>query len=138
MIKIMFLVSLMSMFSLTARGQDAATPNSSTYAWYPQGYSQGAYVSDCERECQPDTTMKNMIEGRVANVACLQACQQRKVWEKLAVSIADVADALKNNAYREATLPLEMKIDELKSKVNSLEKKLDNLKPAEKETLVIK
>jgi len=94
--------------------------------------------SECDNECQPHQTMKNLVEGRVANVGCLQTCKQRKVWEKLSTSIADVADSLKKNSYKEVLVPLEMKMDELKTKVDSLEKKLDNLKPVEKETPLIK
>lgn len=113
----------------------AEEPGSS---WYPEGYPQGTFASDCETECQPHQTMKNMIEGRVAYVNCVQSCQQRKVWEKLAVSIADVADSLKKNSYKEVMVPIEMKLDDLKVKVNSLEQKVDSLKPAEKETAAAK
>ena len=90
--------------------------------------------SDCEKECEPHRTMKNLVEGRVANVSCLQSCKQRKVWEKLAAAVADVADSLKKNSYKEVLVPIEMKIDELKTKVDSIEKKLDTLKPPAKET----
>jgi len=90
--------------------------------------------SDCEKECEPHRTMKNLVEGRVANVSCLQACKQRKVWEKLAAAVADVADSLKKNSYEKVLVPIEIKIDELKTKVDSLEKKLDSLNPPAKET----
>jgi hypothetical protein len=90
--------------------------------------------SDCEKECEPHQTMKNLVEGRVANVSCLQSCKQRKVWEKLAAAVADVADSLKKNSCKEVLVPIEMKIDELKTKVDSIEKKLDTLKPPAKET----
>jgi len=90
--------------------------------------------SDCEKECEPHQTMKNLVEGRVASVSCLQACKQRKVWEKLAAAVADVADSLKKNSYKEVLVPVEMKIDELKTKVDAIEKKLDTLKSPAKET----
>ena len=92
------------------------------------------FDSGCEKECEPHQTMKNSIEGRVANVSCLQSCKQRKVWEKLAAAVADVADSLKKNSYEEVLVPIEMKIDELKTKVDSIEKKLDTLKPPAEET----
>lgn len=93
---------------------------------------------ECDKECQPDKAMKTLIEGKVANIGCLQTCLQRKVWEKLSTSIADVADSLKKNSYKEIMVPMENKMEELKTQVDSLEKKLDNLKPAEKETPLIK
>ncbi|GEM_PF-2939596 len=140
---ILILTGLLLIFSCTAKAQDSASAsktmaNASSDAWYPEGYAQGTFASDCEIECQPHQTMKNLIEGRVAFVSCLQSCQQRKVWEKLAVSIGDVADALKKNSYAEILAPLEIKVDTLNAKINSLEKKVDSLKPPEKQTSATK
>ena len=97
--------------------------------WDKDGaYQEGVYSPGCEKECQPHQTMKNMIEGRVANIGCLQTCEQRKVWEKLSTSISEVADSLKKNSYKEVLVPIEMKMDELKTKVDAIEQKLENLK----------
>jgi hypothetical protein len=141
--KILILAGLLLIFPLIVNAQDVAVSNpksasdTASGAWYPEGTSAGTYTVDCEKECQPHQTMKNLVEGRVANVGCLQTCQQRKVWEKLATSIADVANSLKNN-YQEMLIPLGAKVDELKTKVGTLEQKLENAKPIEKETPVIK
>ena len=144
MIKILILAGLLLMFPFILNAEDTSVStqkgmaDTASEAWYPEEPREGTYASDCEKECQPHQTMKNLVEGRVANVACLQTCQQRKVWEKLAVSIADVADSLKKNSGKEILVPLETKMDELKTKVDSLEQKLDNLKPTEKEKPLIK
>jgi hypothetical protein len=132
MLKILILAGVLLIFPFIVNAEDNSAPSSKddsdTASWYPQGTAG----SDCEKECLPHQTMKNLVEGRVANVACLQTCQQRKVWEKLATSIADVAEALKKTSYKEVLVPIEIKLDDLKTKVDSLERKLDNLKPGEK------
>jgi hypothetical protein len=141
--KILILTGLLLTFPFMINAEDTSVPaqkstsDSASGSWYPETELAGS-STDCEKECQPHQTMKNLVEGRVANVACLQTCQQRRVWEKLANSIADVADSLKRNSYKEVLVPLEMKIDELKSKVGVLEQKVENLKPVEKEAPLIK
>jgi hypothetical protein len=46
----------------------------------------GLCASTCEEECYP-RAMQNMVEGRVAQMNCLQACRQRKVWEQMVLAI---------------------------------------------------
>jgi hypothetical protein len=139
--KIIILVALLLILPYKADAEDTAVSDQRIMSnpGYPDISNQaGSFDSDCDNECQPHQTMKNLVEGRVANVACLQACKQRKVWEKLSNSIADVADSLKKNSYKEVLVPMEMKLDDLRAKVDSLEKKLDKIKPGEKEVLLNK
>jgi len=46
----------------------------------------GFCASLCEAECDPQV-MKNMVEGKIAQMNCLQACRQRKVWEQMVLAI---------------------------------------------------
>ena len=133
--KCIILVTLLLTLPLKVNAEESPTQKVITGIEYNNLQDQEvASNSDCEKECEPHQTMKNLVEGRVANVSCLQSCKQRKVWEKLAAAVADVADSLKKNSYEEVLVPIEMKIDELKTKVDSIEKKLDTLKPPAKET----
>jgi len=133
--KCIILAALLLTFSLKVNAEEAPVRKVVTGMEYNNLLDREVTLdSDCEKECEPHITMKNSVEGRIANVSCLQSCKQRKVWEKLAAAVADVADSLKKNSYKEVLVPVEMKIDELKTKVDSIEKKLDTLKPPVKET----
>ncbi|MFH0738835.1 MAG: hypothetical protein V2A59_03140 [Candidatus Omnitrophota bacterium] len=60
--------------------------------------------SSCEEECYPQG-MQTMIEGRVAQMNCLQTCRQRKVWEQMVLSIdrltVQLADQAKEKGSEE-------------------------------------
>ena len=56
-------------------------------------YGSGFCASSCEDECYP-RAMQNMVEGRVAQMNCLQTCRQRKVWEQMVLAIDRVATQL--------------------------------------------
>jgi dihydroorotate dehydrogenase len=134
----LILAGLLLIYPLIVNAEDGPAPiqkvmsADSSSNWYPQGVSEGTPATDCDNECQPQTTMKNLVEGIVANVSCLQTCKQRKVWEKLATSISDVADALKKNSYKEVLVPMEMKMDDMKTQLKTIEKKLSELEPPAK------
>ncbi|MFH0917881.1 MAG: hypothetical protein V1830_01975 [Candidatus Omnitrophota bacterium] len=137
---ILVLAGLLLIFPLMVNAEETsvASPKGMTDTVSGVGSGKESSGADCERECQPHQTMKNLVEGRVANVACMQTCLQRKVWEKLSTSIAQVADSLKNSSCKDILVPLGTKMDELKTKVDSLEQKLDNPKSAGKEAPLIK
>jgi len=56
-------------------------------------YGSGFCASSCEDECYP-RAIQNTIEGRVAQMNCLQTCRQRKVWEQMVLAIDRVATQL--------------------------------------------
>ena len=71
----------------------------------------GFCASSCEEECYP-RAMQNTIEGRVAQMNCLQTCRQRKVWEQMVLAIDRVATQLaeqaKNkNSQDNVTIPMQ-------------------------------
>ena len=130
--KLMILIGFLLVLPFSVEAADSSDMKTTTDTGYSSWYPEGTYSHDCEVECEPHVTMKTMIEGKVTNVNCLQSCQQRKVWEKLADAVTEVALALKNNSNKDILIPMEIKIDDLKNKVNSIENKLDALVPPEK------
>ena len=54
--------------------------------------------SSCEEECYPVAPLQTMVEGKVAQMNCLQTCRQRKVWEQMVLAIDRVATQLAEQA----------------------------------------
>ncbi len=57
----------------------------------------------CESECKPVYSCATLLECRMAEIDCKQACRQRKVLEGLAEALGKIAFSLDNSSMQSMT-----------------------------------
>ncbi|MDD5194159.1 MAG: hypothetical protein PHQ96_00605 [Candidatus Omnitrophica bacterium] len=90
--KILMLVFAASLFlNMTAYGENSYTAMGNSYTVTGDGNTtmgSDPYVAACAKECSfltKDCTA--YLDCRVAKTTCTENCMQRKVWEKVAISL---------------------------------------------------